>query len=257
MTSQTLTPPPPISLFVKSILIFEETNPNQKTILPFFADGYPGLIFQETDNGLVVHPHNKKMPSLFLYGQTVKPIEMALDGRYKLLIFQLHPFVLGSFFNVPTNEIKDECYDLLQMENGTEIVKSLNAVDTNKRIAIITDLLYGIFMRKREMLDLTIAQSIQLIIGSKGQVSIKALCRQLHITERTFERRFVKEVGISAKQFAQINQFQQSLQQLTLKEFTKLSDVVYANGFADQSHFIRVFKAFTGRTPKKFSAGMR
>lgn len=249
----TLTPPPPLSLFLKSILILEETQ-NQKTTLPFFADGYPGLIFQQTDNGLIIHPHNKKMPSLFLYGQTIKPIEMVLDGPYQLIICQLHPFVLKSFFDVPTHEIRDECYDLLQMQNGSEIVDALTqANDTEARIEIIINLLSDIFERKRQLLDLTIAKSIQTIISSKGQINIRELCGQLHLTERTFERRFLKEVGVSAKQFAQINQFQQSLQQLTLKEFTKLSDVVYANGFADQSHFIRVFKAFTGKTPKKFT----
>jgi len=74
----------------------------------------------------------------------------------------------------------------------------------------------------------------------------------LHLNERTFERRFVAAVGISAKQFSRIIQFQQSLEQLTVKDYTKLSDIVYSNGFADQSHFIRVFKAFTGKSPKKF-----
>jgi AraC-like DNA-binding protein len=29
--------------------------------------------------------------------------------------------------------------------------------------------------------------------------------------------------------------------------------VVYQNGYADQSHFIRVFKSFTGKTPGQFT----
>ena len=36
------------------------------------------------------------------------------------------------------------------------------------------------------------------------------------------------------------------------KDYTTLTDIVYENGFADQSHFIKVFKAFTGKTPKAF-----
>ncbi len=59
-----------------------------------------------------------------------------------------------------------------------------------------------------------ISQAIQIIIENKGQITIKEICNSIHITERTFERRFLKEVGISTKQFSAIIQFQLSLQQL-------------------------------------------
>ncbi|WP_373564673.1 helix-turn-helix domain-containing protein [Sphingobacterium sp. E70] len=72
----------------------------------------------------------------------------------------------------------------------------------------------------------------------------------MHI--RTLERRFLRETGISAKQFAKIVQFQSSLTQLTTNDFREISEIVYTNGFSDQSHFIRVFKAFTGVTPHTF-----
>jgi len=42
------------------------------------------------------------------------------------------------------------------------------------------------------------------------------------------------------------------MEQLTQKNFTKLTDIVYKNGYADQSHFVKVFKSFTGKTPKAF-----
>jgi len=32
----------------------------------------------------------------------------------------------------------------------------------------------------------------------------------------------------------------------------KLSDVAYENGYADQSHFIRSFREFTGYTPSQY-----
>src|SRR5690606_8870505 len=93
---------------------------------------------------------------------------------------------------------------------------------------------------------------IQYIIDSKGTIPIKEIAKKEKLNIRTLERRFLKETGISAKQFAKIVQFQSSLNQLTTKDFSKKSDIVYANGFADQSHFIRVFKAFTGMTPNTF-----
>ncbi len=255
MNFKTVNPDKSISLFVKNIMIFEESEPNQKTVLPFFADGYPGLMFQDTENGLIVSPHNKQMPLLFLYGQTIKPIELVIQGAYKLIIFQFYPFVLKSFFNITAKDINDDCYNLEQIENGKETInKLINSPNCNKRIEILTTFLSNIFQIKKEKLDFQVRQSIQIIIDNKGQISIGEISNQLHITERTFERRFIKEVGISAKQFSNIIQFQLSMEQITLKDFTKLTDVVYKNGYADQSHFIKVFKAYTGKTPKAFKS---
>lgn len=242
-----------ISLFVKSILAFEETESTSRSVLPFFADGCPGLMFQQTENGLWVQPHNKKMPASFLYGQTIKPIELHMGGNYAFIVFQLYPFVLKTFFNITAKDINDDCYNLQQVKGWETIeVLLLKESHVETQIEIISNFLLNIFTLKKEELDLTIRQSLQIIFESKAQVNIKQLCAELNITTRTFERRFLNEVGITAKQFLQITKFQQSFEQLTLKEFTKLTDVVYNNGFSDQSHFIRVFKAFTGTTPKSF-----
>ncbi|RYY69813.1 MAG: AraC family transcriptional regulator [Chitinophagaceae bacterium] len=257
MDFKTIIPDKLISLFVKSILVFEEQDKKQKTILPFFADGYPGLIFQETSNGLLVNPHNKLMPAFFLYGQTIHPIELEMTGAYKLIVFQLYPFVLKSFFNVEPKDLNDNCYNLDQVEGnkGIETVLELKEAQHFKdRVEIITSFLLSLFENKQKELDLTIAGGIKQIINRKGQLNIEELYKELHLTERTFERRFFKSVGVNAKQFAKIIQFQHSFEQLTLKDYTKLTDIVYANGFADQSHFIRVFKAFTGKTPLAFKS---
>lgn len=250
MVSSTLTPEESLSLFVKKILVFEgETD--SESVLPFYADGYPGLLFHETQTGLVVNPHNKQMPQLFLYGQTIKPIELVMEGPYKLIVYQLYPFVLRSFFGVNPQDINDGCYDLDNKFNAN-LQQLLQTNKLENRIQTINSLLLGLFHSKQETLDYSIRQAIQLIAESKGQLPINELAGKIHSTERTLERRFLKEVGISPKQFSKIIQFQTSFEQLSSKEYGKLTDIVYANGFADQSHFTRVFKAYTGSTPKKF-----
>ena len=255
MNFHTYIPDKSVSLFVKTIWVFENDDKNIQTNLPFFADGYPGLMFQQTDNGLKVKPHNKKMPALFLYGQTIKPITLDIKGSYTLVIFQLYPFVLKSLFNVIPQSINDNCY-YLDDGMGTDIITFTNQLLTYKniqqKINAITDLLISFFEKKKQNLDYKIKQAIESIIQTKGQENISSIAEKLKLNIRTFERRFLNETGLKPKQFAKIIQFQASLEQLTVEDFTKLTDIVYQNGFSDQSHFIRVFKAFTGKTPKAF-----
>lgn len=193
------------------------------------------------------------MPSLFLYGQTIHPIELDIHGPFRLIGFQLYPFVLKSFFNITAKDINDYCYDLTLLEGNGLLLKDLfKEKNTEQRIELLADYLLDIFRLKKDNLDFVIKQAIQLILENNGHSNVSDICGQLPLTQRTFERRFLKEVGVSPKQFSTIIQFQQSLEQLTMKEFSKLTDIVYSNGFSDQSHFIRVFKAFTGKTPKRF-----
>ncbi|WP_343565378.1 helix-turn-helix domain-containing protein [Sphingobacterium sp.] len=253
MQVQNIIPDQPVALFVKNIMVFENKD-DVETAIPFFADGYPGLMFHQTEKGLTIQPYGKKMPIMFLYGQTIKPIAIEVDGPFKIVIFQFYPFVLRAFWGINPQDINDSCYDLDDKKKISELVKEILSSPTiQEKIAIISRLLIGYFEQKGSKLDFSIRGVIQCIIDKKGAVSIHEIAKKENLHIRTLERRFLKETGISAKQFAKIVQFQTSLTQLTTHDFGNINEIVYANGFSDQSHFIRVFKAFTGLTPNTFS----
>ena len=254
MDIQKIVPGQSIALFVKNILVFENKD-DRENVLPFFADGYPGLMFHQTETGLTIQPHEKKMPTIFLYGQTIKPIAIEVNGPFQIIIFQFYPFVLRAFWGINPEDINDNCHDL-NSPPEKEINKIISAIllvpTIQEKITIMTNLLLDYFEQKRSKLDFLIREVIQYIIDGKGMIPIKEIAEKEKLNIRTLERRFLKETGISAKQFAKIVQFQSSLNQLTTKDFSQINDIVYANGFSDQSHFIRVSKAFTGVTPTTF-----
>lgn len=236
-------------------MVFESDEADTKTILPFFADGFPGLMYQETPNGLYVNPHKKLMPQLFVYGQTIEPIEIEIYGSYQMIVLQLYPFTLKALIKIDPKSINDNCYDLslesTQVQNEILSELSLNN-DLNSRVHLLTSYIENLIEAKRSKFDNSIYSAVKIILSAKGKCSLTETAKEVHLTKRTFERRFLSETGLLPKQFAKIIQFQNSLTQLSMKDFTSLTDVVYQNGFADQSHFIRVFKSFTGKTPNQF-----
>lgn len=251
---KTVVPNKSIDLYVKNIMLFEKER-NFYTSLPFFADGYPGLMFQQTEQRLVVYPYNKTMSTVFLYGQTLNPISLEIFGTYRIIVFQLYPFVLKSLFDILPNDIKDNCCDMTDFLKriGTDFDSNLcNGMTTKELIESITEIIILLAERKTKRLDKNIVCAVKDIIESKGQKNIQSVILKTSLSSRTFERRFLAEIGLSAKHFAKIIQFQSSMKQLSSKEYIKLTDIVYQNGFADQSHFIRSIKTFTGRTPKYF-----
>ncbi|HAE68509.1 MAG TPA: AraC family transcriptional regulator, partial [Sphingobacterium sp.] len=150
----------------------------------------------------------------------------------------------------------DDCYDLNTPSNTTfhQLTGTLSSFSTTENsIQLLTQSLLSFFDSKKNKLDFSIQRAILEIIESQGQIIIKEIAKREALNIRTFERRFLKETGISAKQFAKMVQFQAAFKQLNSKDFRKITEIVYENGFADQSHFIRVFKTFTGTTPASFN----
>ena len=67
-------------------------------------------------------------------------------------------------------------------------------------------------------------------------------------------RQFKKYVGLSPKYLLRIFRFNQMLNKINRQEKLIWTDVAYQNGFADQSHFIKEFRHFSGFNPKEFIA---
>ena len=58
--------------------------------------------------------------------------------------------------------------------------------------------------------------------------------------------------GLSPKELKNIIRFNQTLKGISLKPIDSWSEFAYAFGYADQSHFIRDFRNYTGNTPREY-----
>lgn len=238
---------------VKDIFILENKH-SQKETLPFFADGFPGILFQQSTQA-TIFPSGKKLTPLFLYGQTVHPIEIVMEGSYKMIVLQVYPFVAQALFAVDTKKLNDECYDLHQVKAApVEQALSLLRVktDTDYQVKILLGFVKTLADKMITPDMKKVSEAIHGIIESKGLITVTSLCETMKLNERTLQRHFVKYVGVSPKKFAKIIQFQSSLNQLSDRIHANLTEIVYESGYADQSHFIRNFKTFTGKKPSSF-----
>lgn len=80
-----------------------------------------------------------------------------------------------------------------------------------------------------------------------GRVRIGRLARNLGISQRQLERRFLAGLGLSPKRWCRITRFQAALQ--ALSSGRAWVDLAHDFGYADQAHFSREFRAFAGEPP--------
>jgi AraC-like DNA-binding protein len=246
-----------LAFHVKEIFIFEDFDTATRSVIPFFADGYPGVMFQQTKNGVFLQPQNKYLSDFFLYGQAIHPIELCVEGAYRFIIFQLQPIAAKALLDIDPKKLNDDCYDLhlLSSIETKDYTKELHKTkDIIAQSEIIARFISRLLLIKVYDPHATIVDAIELIVKRNGKVSVKELTETLNITERTLQRNFTEHVGIPPKKFAKIIQFYNSFNQVTADSYSRLTDIVYENGFSDQSHFIRDFKKFTGLKPKEMKS---
>lgn len=244
-----------LEAFVKDIFILESDLINSENKIPFYADGFPGIIYSKSDNPFYLMPRNKKLSNFYLYGQTIEPISLNVLGSYKLLCIRMYPFAARILLGVDPKILNDDCYDL-KLIKGVNTLQTLLELNQTNNESDLIEILANYFNELLENASLNpdyrMKLAINLILNTNGSISIKNIRDKLHVTERTLERHFLKEVGVTAKQFAKIIQFSSSMKQITDEDYFNLTEIGYDNGFADQSHFIRSFKKFTGKTPKEY-----
>lgn len=98
-------------------------------------------------------------------------------------------------------------------------------------------------MKKRASL---ISQAISGKIGEKFQHN-----------QRQVERNFREWVGMSPKYFQRLRRVYSSVATLRENPDVSLSDFAYAQGFSDQAHMTREFKAFVLTTPGELSSRLK
>lgn len=87
----------------------------------------------------------------------------------------------------------------------------------------------------------------ELIYASKGSVTVKALSEKAFWSSRQINRYFNQQFGISLKTYCNILRFRASLGHIAAGRLFP------EENFADQNHFIREVKKFSGVAPKELS----
>lgn len=84
-----------------------------------------------------------------------------------------------------------------------------------------------------------------------NSLTLEYVASQVHLNPAYFSSLFKKESGFSFKEYLNMVRIEESKRLLTNTDYT-IVDIAIAVGFEDQSYFSKVFKKYTGVTPKQF-----
>lgn len=252
-------PAPHLRPFVECYYVWENSlSLTQPISVESPPNGYGSLVFnygtpyqfQTSKRGTIT------VPTTFLSGQATSSYQLELRGQIGMIGAVFRPAGLSSLFGLPMYEFVDERIELAAIL-GDRINTVQNQMDeigaTAGRISVLETFLSAQLAHSGAVTDRTDFVA-NLIVEQRGTVNINGLMDELYVCRRQFERKFLQKVGISPKYYARIRRIGYLCAQLANRRWNvdDWHDVVYRAGYYDQSHFIREFTGFMGRSPSLY-----
>lgn len=235
---------------VDRILVIENSVITAPFVLPLYPNGTPALLFKSAKGKI----GNTSSSHLTLFGQTVAPVDLLMEEAHVLIAYFFKAYTLLPLFGIAALELTDRPVDmqlLFPQRTSTLQDQLLHAENTKAMIALLDRFILDLVAHSKSSCPL-IQYASTKIANSAAKEGLAMVQRELHITERTFQRLFQKNIGVSPNLYRRICQFNAAFTQLNSRKNHKLTHIAFQHGYADQSHYIRAFREFTGITPTAY-----
>ena len=215
------------------------------------------LMFHYRKPFSIIYPDNTTcfQPQSFVSGLCNGFMDASTQGASGVIAVEFLSYGACNFFRFSLNELENRsvCLDDVYSNEMRYVEEQIGeCMNTPGRIAVIERFLIGKLNPVNPYDFHLLKAAVGIINQSRGQIQASRLASQLAITSKSLERKFASLIGKSPKQFIRIIRFQEVMNGLVNHHPQYLTEFAFNNGYFDQSHFIREFKAFSGYTPREF-----
>ena len=247
---------PSLSNYVKKVWVLDNGNnfnpAIDKAVLP---NGCFNLALLEGEGAEVTINRTVFLLERGLYfcGQMTKALKVTVKPRTKITLVQLFAWTPSSFISIDMSQFKDSIVEIKAGHHSiAQFTQQPNFSDDTKFIAFLKE--YAEKYMRYGIIDDQLKRSCQLIMETKGHISVQEVICQLEGSLRLLQKKFNQAVGISPKEYVGIIKLREAVDSLAFSEEDNpsLTQIALGNNFYDQSHFTNTFKRIIRTTPKKF-----
>ena len=192
---------------------------------------------------------------LTISGQVNFSSHLRADGKTEMIVVVFHPQTMNMFLHSPASLFYNQeisGYDIEDRGLNVLAEQVFESKDNNVCINRIEEWLLARLACNFDHTDYRINRIHSAIkeICIHTQNSVTELSSTCCLSKKQFEREFSTLVGMNPKEYIRIVRLQKALALMQQKRNDiNHTQIAYASGYADQSHYIREFKRLSGYTP--------
>jgi AraC-like DNA-binding protein len=222
---------------------------------------YLTLIFTLDDPLQIVEHVDGRPPRAYdalAGGLHTTPAVITHGGCQSGIQLQVHPHAARVLFGVPAGELAgtDGDADAVLGRLVERVRNRLGEATTwGQRFAVLDDELGALVSREAIAgPPPAVVNAWRLLRHSHGAVPIGRLAEAVGYSDRRLSTLFDAEIGLTPKTAARVIRFDRARRAVQIAESGSLGRIAAEHGYSDQSHLVRDFVAFTGRSPTKWLA---
>ena len=252
-------PPEPLRPFVRRYLyasapgrpMVMRPKPTGYTYFSSFLDLSPGDCFRIDGREVAPVGHrflagqivDQEIEVLIARGDLATFCEFGATGHYRLL-------------RVPGDAFVGDAPTLSSVSpQGEAIAQECFKAGRDAPRAVQIDEINEFFSRLAERAlpgDPPIERAVEMFEAANGAVRVAAICAEVGLSPRQFNRRFTHIVGVGPKFFGQILQINWVVSLLYANDMATLTEIAHETGFYDQAHFNHAMRQFFSEGPRAF-----
>ena len=248
---------PPLKDHIESVFHFKGFRPDHsmERVVP---TGHLFIIFEldgftrHTFNNATLKP-NGDFRKVWISGMHKDYLSISAHQESEMLVVQFKTSGAYPFLQIPIVTLNNRVVNGQEIL-GTEILevreKLLATTNSIEKFKIVEAWLLGGFDASKS--------TPQEIISVLGQLKSKPITDGKEIiasypnSQKHLIDQFKKYFGLTPKVFHRIFRFNEILKQIQDKKLLNWAAIAYEFGYADQSHFIKEFKEFSGFNPQEY-----
>ena len=180
----------------------------------------------------------------------------ALRGAINLLGVRLRPGAVGAFAGIPADRLLDTTVPIAELPSSlrVNVAELADRDDFSGQSKILIDACRA-QLAELSQPDQVVWQALTRWANPERSEfpTVTVLTRDLGISERALERRFVAQVGLTPVHYRRLARFR-SMLRLHARGIRDWAVLAATTGFSDQSHLTRDCRAFSGLTPTQWAA---
>ncbi|HMR84575.1 MAG TPA: helix-turn-helix domain-containing protein [Niabella sp.] len=240
---------PALTKYIRHIWTLDLSFPGEPIDLNMTGDCYPHLVIQcrEGLKGLWLPAREHNVPAVTLKGISLNSKVYKMSANYSHIAVSFYPDGIKNIFGIDAFEVVNQAVDAGELLPAFFSDRINDFATHEQRAGYINEVLVQMLWQRRKEQDKRVADFLK-----SPHASYSEKLKEYNISERHFSRLFTEYVGIRPSLYRRLSRFEETLAAIRNTEFRSLTDLAYQFGYADQAHFCREFKSFTGETPHAF-----